>query len=103
MGIHALRFVGPPFTFGLQLMASNVSIISPKAAINAKDAVFWMDSENFYVFSGRIDVLPCTVLRYIFDDINLEQRFKFFAASNRLFSEIFWFYGKQYGLYSRNR
>lgn len=91
-GIHALRFVGPPLTFGLQLMASNVSIISPKAAINAKDAVFWMDSENFYVFSGRIDVLPCTVLRYVFDDINLDQRFKFFAASNRLFSEIFWFY-----------
>ena len=90
--IHAMRFVGTPFTFGFELMASNVSIISPRAVINAKDAVFWMDNENFYVFSGRIDILPCTVLRYVFEDINLDQRFKFFAASNRLFSEIFWFY-----------
>ena len=92
MAIHSMKFVGPPFTFGFQLLASNISIISPNAGINAKDAVFWMDNENFYVFSGRIDVLPCTVLRHVFEDINLEQRFKFFAASNRLFSEIFWFY-----------
>jgi hypothetical protein len=92
MGMHSMRFIGPPYTFGFQLMASNVSIISPKAAINAKDSVFWMDSENFYIYSGRIDVLSCTVLRHVFDNINLEQRFKFFAASNRLFSEIFWFY-----------
>jgi hypothetical protein len=31
-------------------------------------------------------------LRYVFDDINLEQAPKFFAASNRLFDEVFFFY-----------
>jgi hypothetical protein len=51
-----------------------------------------MDRENFYVYTGRIQVIPCTLLRYVFDDINLEQGFKCFAASNKMFDEVFWFY-----------
>ena len=48
--------------------------------------------ENFYVYTGRVQVIPCTLLRYVFDDINLEQSFKCFAASNKMFDEVFWFY-----------
>jgi len=54
--------------------------------------VFWMDRENFYVYSGRLQVIPCTLLRHVFDDINLDQSFKCFAASNKMFDEVFWFY-----------
>ena len=90
--LHAMRFVGPPLTFGFSLLASNVSIVGPNTVITIGDRVFWMDRENFYVYSGRIEVIPCTVLRYVFDDINLNQSFKFFAASNRMFDEVFWFY-----------
>jgi hypothetical protein len=90
--LHAMRFVGPPLTFGFSLLASNVSIVGPNTVITIGDRVFWMDRENFYVYTGRIEVIPCTVLRYVFDDINLNQSFKFFAASNRMFDEVFWFY-----------
>lgn len=90
--LHAMRFVGPPLTFGFTLLASNISIVGPNAVTTVGDRVFWMDRENFYAYTGRIEVIPCTVLRYIFDDINLNQSFKFFAASNRMFDEVFWFY-----------
>ena len=90
--LHAMRFVGPPFTFGISMLANNVSIIGPNAVTTVGDRVFWMDRENFFVYTGRVQVIPCTLLRYVFDDINLEQNFKCFAASNKMFDEVFWFY-----------
>ena len=90
--LHAMRFVGPPFTFSFTLLAGNVSIVGPNAITTVGDRVFWMDRENFYAYTGKLQVIPCTVLRYVFDDINLQQSFKFFAASNRMFDEVFWFY-----------
>ena len=90
--LHAMRFTGPPFTFGISMLANNVSIIGPNAVTTVGDKVFWMDRENFYVYTGRVEVIPCTLLRYVFDDINLEQSFKCFAASNKMFDEVFWFY-----------
>ena len=90
--LYSMRFVGPPFTFSFNLLASNASIISPNAAVAVQDRVFWMDTENFFVYSGQIQAIPCTVLRYVFDDINLSQNLTFFAGSNRMFDEVFWFY-----------
>jgi hypothetical protein len=90
--IYSMRFVGPPFTFSFTLLASNASVISPNAAVSVGDRVFWMDTENFFMYAGQIQTIPCTVLRYIFDDINLVQNLKFFAGSNRMFNEVFWFY-----------
>ena len=90
--LHAMRFTGPPFTFGISMLANNVSILGPNAVTTVGDKVFWMDRENFYVYTGRVQEIPCTLLRYVFDDINLDQNFKCFAASNRMFDEVFWFY-----------
>jgi len=90
--LHAMRFTGPPLTFGFSLLASNVSIISPNAVVAVGDKMFWMDTENFYAYTGRVQVIPCTVLRYLFDDVNLDQSDKFFAASNKIFDEVLWFY-----------
>ena len=90
--LYSMRFVGPPFTFSFNLLASNFSIISPNAVAASGDRVFWMDTENFFMYAGQIQTIPCTVLRYVFDDINLDQNLKFFAGSNRMFDEVFWFY-----------
>jgi hypothetical protein len=90
--LHTMRFAGPPFTFSSAMVSNNVSIVGPNAVITVGDRVFWMDAENFYVYSGRLQVIPCTVSRYVFDDINLGQSAKFFAGSNRMFDEVFFFY-----------
>lgn len=89
--LYSMRFVGPPFTFSFNLLANNVSVLSPNLVIPVGDRVYWMDTENFFVYVGQIQTIPCTILRYIFDDINLEQKLKFFAGSNRMFDEIFGF------------
>ena len=91
-GVHSMRFIGGPFTFQFRQLMQGPSIISPKAASIAASTVFWMDRGNFYMYDGAVRPLPCSVLDYITDDINLNQAYKVFAASNPDFSEIIWFY-----------
>jgi hypothetical protein len=92
MNMHAMRYVGGDLVFSFSLVAGNTSLLGPNTSVTVGDKVFWMDRENFYAYAGSVQVVPCTVLRYVFDNINLEQSFKFFAASNRMFDEVFWFY-----------
>ena len=92
VNLHSMRFVGPPFTFSFSLLGINTSIVGPNAVTSVGDKLFWMDRENFYVYAGRIQLIPCTVLRYVFDDINLNQLDKVVAASNKMFDEVIWFY-----------
>ena len=92
VNLHAMRFVGPDDVFSFALVASNVSVIGLNAAITVGDKVFWMGRDNFYVYSGRLQVIPCSVLQYVFSDINADQGHKFFGASNNMFDEVIWFY-----------
>lgn len=90
--LHAMQYLGPPFTFGLQELAYNTTIQGPNAAVAVNDTVFWMGRANFYAFTGRVEKLPCTVRDYVFSDLNDSQRSKVFAGVNTAFSEVFWFY-----------
>ena len=92
VSLHAMQFLGPPFTYGINLISENITIISPLAAKAVDDFVFWMGLEDFYVYDGRIQKLPCTVKAYVFNDFNLFQKEKVFGAINSSFNEIWWFY-----------
>ena len=90
--LYSMQFIGPPFTFGINLVTENVSVVSPQAAINANNVVYFMDQDNFYSYSGTIQAIPCTVRAYVFDDFNKGQQYKVFAAKNANFNEVTWFY-----------
>lgn len=90
--LHAMQYLGPPFTFGINLISENITIASPLSAIAVEDNIFWMGAEEFYVYSGGVQRLPCTVRDYIFSNINQGQLEKVTAATNTAFSEIWWFY-----------
>ena len=92
VSLHAMQFLGPPFTYGIDLISENITVISPLSAKAVDDFVFWMGVEDFYVYDGRVQKLPCAVKSYIFNDINLFQKEKIFAALNSSFNEIWWFY-----------
>ncbi len=96
--LHAMKFIGPPFTFGLQELSKNITIMSPFSAIAVEDAVFWMGVDTFYVYSGGQTIqLPCTVKDKVFLDFNFEERDKVHVGLNSEFSEILWFYPSSAG------
>ena len=90
--LHAMQFLGPPFTFGISVISENITIAGPLAAIAVEDMVFWMGKQEFYVYGGGVQRLPCTVRDYIFTDFNLLQAEKVTAGTNTSFSEVWWFY-----------
>lgn len=90
--LHSMRFIGQPFTFGLQQLASNITIMGPKAAVATEDLVFWMGNDNFYVYDGQTMQLPCTVRDFVFLDFNFEQKDKVVAGVNSQWGEVVWYY-----------
>ena len=90
--LHAMQYLGPPFTFGISMLSENVTIASPLSAIAVDDSVYWMGENEFYVYTGQVQKLPCSVRSYVFSDFNDSQSEKVAAAVNSSFSEIWWFY-----------
>ena len=92
VAMYSLQFVGPPLTFGLNLVNEGVSLIGPNAVINTPSGIFWMDKKGFYSYGGAVAPLPCSVDFYVFSDINEQQSFQVFGFLNKQFDEVGWFY-----------
>ena len=90
--IYSMQYLGPPFVWGFTLLADNISIASPNAMATASGVVYWMGVDKFYVYSGRVETLPCSVRTYIYDDINRDQLTQIYAGTNEGYSEVWWFY-----------
>ena len=90
--LYSMQFIGPPYTFGVNLINENTGLMAPKAAVTGPTGVFWMGYDNFYVYTGSIKKVPCSILSYIFDDFNSSQAYKTHAFSNTQFDEVGWFY-----------
>ena len=87
-----MQFVGPPFTFSFNQVGTNCGLISPHSGVDYDGRTYWMDYDNFYVFDGTVRKLDCTVRRFVFDNLNIDQKDKVFCGVNSEFTEIIWLY-----------
>jgi len=90
--IYSMQYLGPPYVWGFQLLADNLSIVGPNAPATANNVVYWMGVDKFYMYSGRVETLYCPLRQYIYGNINLSQSFQFFAGTNEGYNEIWWYY-----------
>ena len=90
--LYSLQYLGPPFIWGSQLLADNISIIGPNATAVASGVSYWMGVDKFYLYNGRVQTLRCDLRRYIFSNINTSQADQIFAGTNEGFNEVWWFY-----------
>jgi hypothetical protein len=90
--IYSMQYLGPPYVWGFQLLMDNISIMSPNAAIIANNIAYWMGIDKFYIYSGRVETLACSLRQYIFQDIALGQQEQVVSGSNEGFNEVWWYY-----------
>jgi hypothetical protein len=90
--IYSMQYLGPPYVWGFQIMGDNISIAGPNVASVANNVTYWMGTDKFYMYSGRVETLPCALRQYVYDDINMEQSYQFFSSTNEGYNEIWWFY-----------
>jgi len=92
VSLSSLQFLGTSEVFGLQEVSSATTIFGSNTVIGANNVVYWMGNDKFYIYSGRVDTLPCTLRQYVFTNINRTQQGIFFAGQNAEFNEVIWFY-----------
>jgi hypothetical protein len=93
--LYSMQYLGAPYVWGFNILMDNISIMSPNAAITINNVTYWMGTDKFYMYSGRVETLPCALRQYIFEDINKDQSFQVFAGGNEGYNEVWWFYVSQ--------
>jgi hypothetical protein len=90
--VYSMQYLGPPYVWGFQIMGDNISIAGPNVVSVANNVTYWMGTDKFYMYSGRVETLPCSLRQYVFQNINMEQSYQFFSGTNEGYNEIWWFY-----------
>ena len=90
--VYSMQYLGPPYVWGFQIMGDNISIAGPNVVSTANNITYWMGTDKFYMYSGRVETLPSTLRQYVYDDINMLQSYQFFSGTNEGYNEVWWFY-----------
>jgi hypothetical protein len=90
--LYSMQYLGPPYVWKFEILMDNISVISPNSMITINNVTYWMGTDKFYIYSGRVETLPCSLRQYIFDDINQDQSYQVFCGGNEGYNEVWWFY-----------
>jgi hypothetical protein len=90
--LSSLQFTGTTDVFALQEIGDNLSIIGPRAVTIVNNMTFWMGKDKFYVYTGRVETLPCSLRNFVFNDINFDQADQIVCGTNEGWNEVWWMY-----------
>lgn len=90
--LYSVKYVGGQFTYGREIVASNIDIVGPLAAAAYGNVVVWLGHTGLWLYDGRVRPIPCAVWDYVFTDINQSQAQKIVATVNMGYNEILIFY-----------
>jgi hypothetical protein len=90
--LYSMQYLGAPYVWGFNILMDNISVMSPNAMITVNNVTYWMGNDKFYMYSGRVETLPCALRQYVFTDINKDQGFQVFSGGNEGYNEVWWFY-----------
>ena len=90
--LSSLQFLGTADVFGIQELADNISILSPRCVAVVNNTAYWMGHDKFYAYSGRVETLPSTLRNHVFTNLNYEQADQIVCGTNEGWNEIWWFY-----------
>lgn len=96
--IFSMQYLGPPFVWGFNLLDMDTSLASQNAHITVNNVTYWMGTDKFYQYSGRVETLPCSLRQFVYSDINKAQLVQIMAGSNEAFNEVWWFYPSENSL-----
>ena len=91
--LYSMQQVGPPYTFGFQLIGTNCGTLGQNAVVEVAGRTFWMADERFMMYDGAAArPMKCDVLRYVFEALDRTQLDKIVCGSNTSYNEVIWFY-----------
>ena len=88
--LHSMQFLGTFDVFGLQELDPHISIAGPRARIGVDGVVYWMGTDKFYMYNGKVATLPCTLRDHVFDNLNFDALDYVYAGTVEAYNEIWW-------------
>lgn len=93
-----MNYLSFPLVWGFQKVGSGCGLIAARAAGIFQSRVYWCTLNQFMVFDGgSVQILPCPVWDFFFNNLDRVQQDKVFCAVNSLFGEIVWYFPSQSG------
>jgi len=100
LDLWAMQYVGPPFIYGFNKIASNCGAISLHSVGQINNTLYWMSQKQFFMTTGSgAQIIPCSVWDAVFQnlksgtDVNGKPYTdRICCAANSQFNEIMWFY-----------
>ena len=87
---HLMRYLGPPYVYGIERIGTNCGILGANAVCVAGNTAVWLSESGFWIFDGVIKPLQCDAVLDVTDGINRDQQSKTFGGHNSQFGEM-WF------------
>ena len=90
--VYSMQYLGPPYVWGFNILMDNISIMSPNCTITINNVTYWMGTDKFYMYSGRVQTLPCALRQFIFSNINKDQAYQVTVGGNEGYNEVWWLF-----------
>src|SRR5882672_3884193 len=93
LDLWAMNYIGYPETYGFNKIGAGAGLASGHAAMQLRAGVLWMGISNFYSYSGGgVQVVPCPVWDFVFQNLNTAFIRNVRAMPNTPFNEAGWFF-----------
>jgi hypothetical protein len=98
LDLWSMNYLGYPLVFGFTKVGANCGLIGQHAACQLRGSVYWMGQSNFFVFNGNnVQIIPCPIWDYVFQNLDTTNQGKCVAAANTAFNEVWWFFPSSSG------
>ena len=93
LDMWSMNYLGYPLVFGFTKVGANCGLSGKHAACQLSGNVYWMGQSNFFMFGGSgVQVIPCPIWDYVFQNVDTANIYKTVACANTSFNEVWWFF-----------
>lgn len=92
--VWLMQYIQQPFIYGFNIIGTGCGLLSPKGFTILAGVVYWLSLKGIFAYDigGSVRPVLCTVWDKLFQDLDVQNADKAFAASNSLFNEAMYFY-----------
>jgi len=104
LDMWSMNYLGYPLVFGFTKVGANCGLAGKHAACQLSGNVYWMGQSNFFMFGNSgVQVIPCPIWDYVFQNVDTANIYKTVACANTSFNEVWWFFPASAGSGEPNR
>lgn len=89
---HLMRYVGPPYAYGITAIGWGCGPIGPRAWVLAGDRLLWLGRQSVWQYAGTVTPVQCPVQDWLFTMMNRNYAGYVFGLPCPEFSEAWWYF-----------